>query len=293
MIRHAPSPALRPFVRRVWVSEEPAAAKFGLRERVLPTGAAHLVFRLTDHPLRIFDGADDPEGRTVSCAVIGGPRAEHYVRDISQPVRTIGVQFQPGAAELFLGAPAEELAGRHTPLEDLWGSAAIEARDRLIEAGDPEAQLALFESMLAARLPRVRGMHPAVAHALARFAITDDVGEVVEESGYSHRRFIVLFRRAVGLSPKRYCRMLRFQRALQAIGADAHAAWADVALAAGYSDQPHFTREFRELTGLSPGQYRLLSPTASHHVPIIEVKNVQDRPPAGAYNRRRKKEDDT
>jgi AraC-like DNA-binding protein len=287
VITRLPSPALRPFVRRVWVSDEPASPHSGRRERVLPTGLAHVVVRLTDHPLRLFDGIDDPSGRVVSRAVVGGPRATHYVRDVSQPVRSVGAQLQPGAVELLLGAPADALAHRHTPLADLWGRAADEARERLLEAGDPEAQLILFERLLAARLPRVRGVHPAVAHALARFDGTDDVGGVARESGYSHRRFIALFRRAVGLGPKRYSRMLRFQRALATVENDPRATWVDVALAAGYGDQSHFTRDFRELTGMTPGEYRALSPAAAHHVPVAEVKNRQDPPRGRGHDRPR------
>jgi AraC-like DNA-binding protein len=83
-------------------------------------------------------------------------------------------------------------------------------------------------------------------------------------SGRSHRSFVELFRRAVGLTPKRYCRVRRFQRALAlprgSLGA--------LALAAGYSDQAHFTREFRALAGLTPGEYRRRAPERAHHVPV-------------------------
>src|SRR5229473_2952094 len=53
-----------------------------------------------------------------------------------------------------------------------------------------------LESLLVARLP-IRGLHPVVACALERFAASTEVREVVRQSGYSHRRFIALFRRAV------------------------------------------------------------------------------------------------
>jgi len=270
VVTRAPMPALRPFVKLLWASEESLPRRSGcpVRELVLPTGAMHLVVRLSDHPLRLYEHLDDPVGDIVGHAVVGGARAAAYVRDVSSPARAVGAQLLPGAAHLLFGARADELAGRHTPLEDLWGRSTGEARERLIAAGPAGRQLDVFESLLAARLPRVHGLHPAVAHALERFSTTHEVRRVVKESGYSHRRFIEIFRAAVGLGPKLYCRVLRFQGALDLVASRPEVALVDVALEAGYSDQPHFQREFRELAGVSPARYRDLSPAFAHHLPI-------------------------
>jgi AraC-like DNA-binding protein len=77
-----------------------------------------------------------------------------------------------------------------------------------------------------------------------------------------------VFRGAVGLPPKIYGRVVRFQRAVERIVAEPGASLTDVAFAAGYSDQPHFTRDFREFAGVSPGDYRGLSPRSGNHVPL-------------------------
>ena len=126
-------------------------------------------------------------------------------------------------------------------------------------------------------------MHPAVAHALGRFESFATVREVVGETGYSHRRFIELFRRAVGLSPKLYCRVLRFQSALNHLAERSPGSLADLALAAGYSDQAHFNREFREFTGMPPSEYREAAPERAYHVPVgprwhegSQVNSIQD-----------------
>jgi AraC-like DNA-binding protein len=79
---------------------------------------------------------------------------------------------------------------------------------------------------------------------------------------------VVNFREAVGLTPKLYCRVLRFQRALRQLAEHPRIAWIDTALNAGYSDQAHFNRDFRELAGLTPGQYRALAPISANHVPL-------------------------
>lgn len=137
--------------------------------------------------------------------------------------------------------------------------------DRL--AGLPlEARLDALDATLLARVPLVRAMHPAVAQALSEFTVRSDVGHVIAATGYSHRTMITLFRCAVGLAPKQYVRVLRFARALKDLGA--RRGLADVAIEAGYSDQAHFSREFRGFAGVTPSEYRRIAPSAAHHLPV-------------------------
>jgi AraC-like DNA-binding protein len=267
-VNRSPRPVLRPFVERVWALDETSQGDASLgrrREHVIPTGRMHLVFRLSDDPLHLFDDEHDSEGRTVSVMIVGGARTRFYVRDVSKPLCSVGAVLRPGAAEVLFGAHADELSGSHTALEDLWGRRATSMREELTELPSPEERLDAFERMLAARLPTVRGLHPAVAHALQQFEATTSVHDVVRHSGYSHRRFIELFSRTVGLTPKMYCRVLRFQQVLRA-GTGGLASLIDVAMANGYSDQSHFNREFREFTGVTPTEYRQAAPRAPHHV---------------------------
>jgi AraC-like DNA-binding protein len=265
-----PGPALRPFVATLWATRAPQGAQLAttIRERVLPTGAVHVAFRLSDEPLRVHEDVADASGSALAPAVVGGARSRFYLRSGPDAVGSVGAQLRPGAAECLVGSPAGELAGRHVSLVDLWGGAAARMRTRLLEASSPERQLDLLESVLTARLARVRALHPAVAEALARFRTTPDVRAAVRATGYSHRRVVELFRAAVGLSPKRYCRIQRFQRALDRFAAAPSAAWADVAAASGYSDQSHLHREFREFAGVTPGEYRRLAPRFPNHVPV-------------------------
>lgn len=272
LLTRAPRPILRPFVKTLWAmgqsdSPVPLSAE---RERVLPTGMMHLAIRLSDHPLGLFDDVRDCTRREVGYAIVGGARSTFYVRDISEPSSSVGVQLLPGSAELFFRVPADQLAGRHTPLEDLWGPRAIECRERLLESVSLDRQLDILEALLVSRIPQIHGLHPAVAHALDRFTTTADVSEVVRQTGYSHRRFIELFNQAVGLTPKLYCRVLRFQRAVEMhAAAKLSTSRIDLALAAGYSDQPHFNRQFREFAGLTPREYDEISPSSPNHVRIL------------------------
>lgn len=268
MIRN---PALRPFVEALWLHEKGQRRPSADREWVLPTGTMHLVLRLDGPGLRLYRDAEDASGFEVGHAIVGGARARPYLRDVSQPVASIGAQLRPGAARLLFGVPAHELADRHTRLDDLLGNEARFLAERLSEAREPSRKLAIFETFLASKLAG-KELDPIVAHALARFEEGAPLTAIVEESGYSHRHFIARFRRAVGLPPKLHARVLRFQRALRQMKTSA--SLLRVALDAGYSDQAHFTREFRELSGLSPSRHRALAPENVNHVRV--VKSLQD-----------------
>ncbi|NUP10654.1 MAG: AraC family transcriptional regulator [Polyangiaceae bacterium] len=286
MLRRAPGPRLSLFVSDLWVSSlvpTPGAP----REHVLPTGGMHLVFRLSGAPLRIYDADDAPEGREIGRAIVGGARSCHYVRDVSVATRSVGAQLLPGAAEVLIGESADRLAERHTNLAELWGDVAVdEAMTQLAECRTDAAVLDCFEAILVARLRRLRRIHPAVAAALVNFSASADIATAVDESGFSHRHFNSLFRQAVGITPKLYCRITRFRRAVEIAASDPSASWADLAHACGYSDQPHFVRDFRAFSGLSPTEYRKSSGPFAMHVPrradVDSVKSVQDRDDRGA-----------
>jgi AraC-like DNA-binding protein len=270
-LKRSPNAILRPFVSQIWTSSgadaSPAAPA---RELVLPTGAMHLVLRLCDSPpLRIFRRAEDAVGDVVGCAVIGGPRAAPYIKDISSPAPSVGALLRPGAAALIIGAPAAAFSHSHTPLEHVWGAAAVaEMRERLSAARSESSRLDLFEAFLASRLPGMRGINPLIARAVARLDGAGRVGDAVRDCGWSHRQFTKVFRETVGLGPKTYSRLMRFGRTLDRLTAEPQLAWADLAAVEGYADQAHFTREFRAFAGVSPGLYRRIAPASARHVPI-------------------------
>jgi AraC-like DNA-binding protein len=276
-----PLPQLRPFVRLLWASEPEGAPRErpGAREHVLPTGGMHVVFRLSGPPLRLFRDDEDAQGYTVGHAMVGGTRSAFFVRDVSLQTRSVGIMLRPGAANALLGAPEDALAGRHTPLETLWGTAAGIALEQLHAAGSPARQLEIVDALLGARLAAstAHRLHPAVAQALASMAgwnASDDgaqagaIHRLVAQSGYSHRRFIALFRSMTGLAPKQYARMLRFDHVLDRFAMNPEQPWADLALDAGYSDQAHFNRDFLAIAGMSPQAYRRAAPKSSRHVPV-------------------------
>lgn len=264
-----PAPPLDRVIASLWYYRS-APRPFAL-ERVLPTGAAQLVVNLDEDQTRAYDLEARP--RTSPGAVLTGARTTFEIIDTVEQEHVVGVVFHPGGAGPFFGLPAGELAGPDVPLEGLWSPAAVAAlRERLLGAAHPAAALDLLEAALAARW-RPQPPDPAVAAALAAFRQTPHavrVEAVACAVGLSRKRLLERFRDAVGLTPKQFCRVRRFQQAL----AQAHRAvevdWADIATSCGYYDQAHFIHDFRAFSGLTPTGYRAGRTPFQNHVTFLQ-----------------------
>jgi methylphosphotriester-DNA--protein-cysteine methyltransferase len=130
---------------------------------------------------------------------------------------------------------------------------------------------AVLERALMAQLVRGLELHPAIEFArghICRAPQVATVSGVMESIGLSQRRFIELFREQVGLTPKAFCRVRRFQRVLEAVHRRKSVDWAQVALDGGYYDQAHFIHDFQGFSGLTPAAYLALATEHLNHVPM-------------------------
>jgi len=171
----------------------------------------------------------------------------------------------------FLKMPANELCNTRVSLDALWGGAAPELRERLLEARTWPARFHVLERALLAQLTGPTRRHPAVAFALSAIQAVPHartIGQLTERIGLSSRRFIEVFSAEVGLTPKLFCRVHRFQQVLAMIERDEHIDWTDVALACGYYDQAHFIHDFRAFSGINPTAYVRVRGPQRNHIPL-------------------------
>jgi AraC-like DNA-binding protein len=264
---HVPSRPVGEFVERFWMcADKPLHS----RERILPSGAIELVVNLSDDEVRIYDPVRPDRYKRFPGSVVSGAYRSSFIIDPSQHDSIMGVHFKPGGAFPFFGAVVGDLTDMHVSLEELWGSPAIELRERLGAASTPEDRFFLMEEVLTARLCRLRGHHAAVAFAIDAFGhsgIGESVQGIARRVGLSQRRFIQVFTAQVGLTPKLLCRVLRFQQARMLVGRTAKP---NVAACCGYFDQSHLIRDFRQFSGMRPTDYlRLRSERVMrNHVPV-------------------------
>ena len=253
---HKPKPPLSEFVDIFWLYVGRGAEQ--KIDCILPTGTLELAINLRQNELRFYD-AEHPENCSrLSGAVVSGAHGRGFVPDSEEEIFITGVHFKPGGAFPFLGLPAGELADTHVDLETLWGPSAYRLREQLSEACSTGERFQLLENALLSRLCDGVEKHYAVSTALEIFEKNEPgpkVRELTKYLGLSQRRFIQVFKAEVGMTPKLFSRIQRFQQTRTLIQKNLSPNWAGLAIDLGYFDQSHLIREFVEFSGRSPIDY--------------------------------------
>ena len=248
-----PKPPLAKFIERFWYSSDAPSHQ---KVRVMPTGTIELVFNLDEDDLGFHDtrhGRYQSFSGTVFSGAHTGPLF------IDSRAHVLGVHFKPGGAFRFLGVPASELTDIHVDLEMVWGKFAQDLREQLCAAATPVQRFRVLERALVARLKGKLEEHRVVRAALDIFQ--RDPGEartrdLAEQLGLSQRHFIKVFFNQVGITPKLFGRVQRFQRAIDLTQTSSTPDWADIAAQCGYFDQSHLIHDFQTFAGLSPIEFQ-------------------------------------
>lgn len=233
--------------------------------RGLPGPALTMVFPI-GAPLRTASTWDDwLAGRLqAQRVVLGGLHTTPAF--VENPGRWCGIQLavHPLGARRLFGVPAADLPVGEWDARDLLGAEVDHVYERLQAAGDWGSRYAVVIGYLVRRLARQRDVAPRAEVAQAWRMLAAERGNasvqaVCDEVGYSRRRLTTLFGAEVGVAPKTAGRLMRFDRTRRRVADRAIGGHplelSRLAADAGYADQAHLAREFREFAGLSPTRW--------------------------------------
>jgi AraC-like DNA-binding protein len=209
--------------------------------------------------------------------VFSGTYSRSFICNALQHEAIMGVHFKAGGAFPFLDIEASELANAHANLVDLWGRTALEVREHLCAAATPQQRFRIMEETLLARLHYDTTRQLQLNHALKMFAMGGKralVRNVSRELGFSQRRFIQMFSSQVGLTPKLFCRVQRFQHARVLAEKSDDPDWTRLALTCGYFDQSHLINDFKEFSSSTPRIFSIQQHPEDprlkdNHVPLL------------------------
>lgn len=247
--RYAPAEALRPFIACLEVVAHDGPAQAASLQRVTPDGCMELNFNLGDPLRRITaEGVQHLSGAYVVCR-----HARPYFVQRTGPAFVISVRFHPWGAPRL---PMHELADVALDAVDVFGPGVRDVYQQLLGTTHTDAALAHVQAFLLgalrARLPDALVVD--AAHRLSAAQGSDALRHLPQHYGLSARRLQQRFQHQLGMAPKSFMRLMRFQRALR--GLHQGDTCMDVAFDNGYSDQSHLVREFKAFAGIPPFRYR-------------------------------------
>ena len=207
---------------------------------------------------RMFDAAGRwrRDSNALGGTVVGPLRSVGRTRSVDL-AETVGAYFRPGRVLPFFGTAVSALTDTTVAIDDLWGRDGSHVSRELCEL-DEGARLDRLESILLARLRR-HGHHrtpaldvPGLAASILRAQGRISVAALAGAAGVSRQHLTREFQERIGIGPKLYSRLARFQSVLAYAGSGERLDWAAVALDMGFADQSHMIADVRQFSGLTP-----------------------------------------
>jgi len=241
-----------------------------LKDRLLPNGSIDLIIDLEDTPKRVYDNNDFNKTTAFKKCWLSGMRKKYITIDSTQQSMIV-ISFKVGGAFPFFNFPLNEIKDKIFNLDEIWGSKFLAVREKIINVLEPGKRIKVIENYLTQILLSKPGRDAFLDFYIDKIYLADNtcsIKNMQKDSGYSHKHFIHLFNKKVGVSPKYLYRIIRFQKILRAIELKKEISWTQLIYDCGYYDQPHFIKEFKDFSGLNPTDYLKARGKYLNYIPI-------------------------
>jgi len=169
------------------------------------------------------------------------------------------VVFQPCAFVQLTGIPGDQLTDRHFDAEDFFGRNVSLVNEQLFYASDYPSMIQIVEKFL---LEVIKKKNKKTSHSvdeISQMMVTENddfsLEKFLKTAYLSHRHFDRKFKERVGLAPKRFLQIIRFDKAFRMKNRCPNKDWLSIALHSGYHDYQHLTKAYKEFTGYTPTQF--------------------------------------
>ncbi|MBE0670499.1 MAG: helix-turn-helix transcriptional regulator [Anaerolineales bacterium] len=243
-------------------------------DRFLPDGNTELIIDLTELPQHIHDNHTLEVIQSCRKAWVSGVRTRPITIPSGKDSRMLVVAFKKGAAHPFYPFPMSELTDSVVMADLVFGKSILDLRERLLFTKSISEMFCVVELFLLGRAGDK--LHESTAANCIKYAIASIIKRptlssfhnLSDQIGYSQKHFIDLFKGQVGLSPKQYLKIMRFQKAIQEIEAERFIHWSGIAAESGFYDQAHFIHDFKEFSGFTPNDYIKRKTSTLNYVPV-------------------------
>lgn len=243
-------------------------------DRFLPDGNTELIINLTEKPQFIYHNETLKELQACHRVWVSGVRTKPITIPSGKGSKMLIVAFKKGRAHPFYPFPMNALTDWVVEADLVFGRNILNLREQLLATSSIDRMICLVEKFLLqqARYTLTSESNTkCIEYAVSSIASQPNqlrLWQLSDEIGYSQKHFIDLFRKWVGVTPKQYLKIMRFQKAILEIERDTSMAWNELALQNGFYDQAHFINEFRAFSGFTPGEYVKRKSDLLNYIPV-------------------------
>ncbi|HAS43325.1 MAG TPA: hypothetical protein DCS93_22790 [Microscillaceae bacterium] len=240
-------------------------------EQLIPDGHAQLVITL-DEQARMLKQATEYTNQKLPPVWLSGVQSGPITYVGEQNASTLCVQFAPGGLYALTGIPTAKFHNRFEDASLVLGPELIYLREQMMALSNPAAIIQQAYEFLQQKIltNATDNYFETFVHQLLCIK-RDTLAEISRKTGYSQRYFIQLFKQHMGIAPKKYQRLHRFQQALAHLNQTPQASFADLVYQCHFYDQAHFINEFKHFTQLTPGQYLSAERPYAHVIATEEM----------------------
>lgn len=251
---YMPAPALQEYIKFFWVLKmgQPLPAP----ERIFPDGCMEMILHLGQPLSRITGTSSYVQPKAF---IVGQIKNPLFLLSQS-PVHVIGVRFKPWGMAALCKQNLHAIEECEIELDSFFGNTARELEEK-IHTLPLEAAIHTIEQFLLFKL-KTTPQSPAIIN-MARVAAhikQDTTGKTVAawagNCNLSQRQFNRQFKAIIGLAPKEFIKISRFNKVITHMQAGNSPSLAALAQHCGYYDQAHFIKEFKEYTRTTPGNFQ-------------------------------------
>jgi len=223
----------------------------------MPSIHVHL-FINTGSPIIIYPNCDKKKPVCITKGWLKGLHEKPYGIELGEYTRSISIRFKPCAAYALLLKPMNLISNKIIPAEDMEIPGFTSLHSEFEKNTDPEKIEKIVNDYLKAHIKPKEFDRPRIFNVLQKIQNQKSkagLPELAEEAGVSTKHLNTLFDKFIGLSPKKFGNILRFNELLQEITKQQNNDWKVISKKFGYYDQSHFIHDFKKFTGLTPSEF--------------------------------------
>lgn len=252
---YQPHPDLESIISCYWTLEVPAA-KDVQRQRIVPDGTIEMAFILGDDIKRY---TSEEEFIIQPRSMVLGQIIDPFYIEPTGTVNTFAIRFYPYGFANFVSVSLKDLAKTETPIEMLFGEETAKKLEQdIIQARDAQQRIEIIETFLQNKLNEktiVSNIASTTVDALLSTKGSASINDILEGNLSKRRQLERMFVKQVGISPKQLGKLIRLQSALKMLLNQEDESLTNIAYNNEYYDQAHFTKDFKEFTGVSPKEF--------------------------------------